>query len=77
MLRLPALQVSTEERLPGGDGHSIWVHAERLVHRLIPFNDLQRRAVDLVRQLIWWFYADLKAYKRDPCRKRAAVSSSG
>jgi hypothetical protein len=49
-----------------------WVHAERLVHKLIPFNERQRRAVELVRQLIWWFYADLKAYKRDPCRKRAA-----
>jgi Transposase IS66 family len=49
-----------------------WVHAERLVHKLIPFNERQRRAVELVRQLIWWFYADLKAYKRDPCRRRAA-----
>jgi hypothetical protein len=47
-----------------------WVHAERLVHKLIPFNDRQRLAIDLVRQLIWWFYADLKAYRRDPCRKR-------
>src|ERR687897_2863588 len=47
-----------------------WVHAERLVHQLLPFNDRQRRAIDLVRQLIWWFYADLKAYRRDPCRKR-------
>jgi hypothetical protein len=51
-----------------------WVHAERLVHRLIPRNEPQRRAVELVRQLIWWFYADLKAYKRDPCpRRRAAL----
>ena len=49
-----------------------WVHAERLVHQLIPFNDRQRLAIELVRQLIWWFYADLKAYKRAPCRKRAA-----
>jgi hypothetical protein len=47
-----------------------WIHAERLVHKLIPFNDRQRQAVELVRQLIWWFYADLKAYKRDPCRRR-------
>jgi hypothetical protein len=46
------------------------VHAERLVHKLIPFNDRQRLAIDLVRQLIWWFYADLKAYRDDPCRKR-------
>ena len=49
-----------------------WVHAERLVHQLIPFNERQRRAIDLVRQLIWWFYTDLKAYQRDPCRKRRA-----
>jgi hypothetical protein len=47
-----------------------WIHAERLVHKLIPFNDRQRQAVALVRQLIWWFYADLKAYKRAPCRRR-------
>jgi Transposase IS66 family len=51
-----------------------WVHAERLVHKLIPRNEPQRRAVELARQLIWWFYADLKAYKRDPCpRRRAAL----
>jgi hypothetical protein len=49
-----------------------WVHAERLVHQLIPFNGRQRLASDLVRQLIWWFSADLKAYKRDPGRQRAA-----
>ncbi len=49
-----------------------WVHAERLVHQLIPFNDRQRLAIALVRQLIWWFYADLKAYQRDPFRKRRA-----
>ena len=49
-----------------------WVHAERLVHQLIPFNDRQRLAIALVRQLIWWFYADLKAYKRDPWRRRRA-----
>jgi hypothetical protein len=47
-----------------------WIHAERLVHKLIPFNDRQRSAIELVRQLIWWFYADLKAYKCDPSGKR-------
>jgi hypothetical protein len=50
-----------------------WVHAERLVHRLIPRNEPQRRAVELVRQLIWWFYADLKAYQRAPCPRRKAA----
>ncbi|MEZ5845598.1 MAG: transposase [Geminicoccaceae bacterium] len=48
-----------------------WVHAERLIHKLTGFNDSQRRAIDLVRQLVWWFYADLKAYKRDPEKLRA------
>ena len=47
-----------------------WVHAERLVHKLVPSDDLQRRELDVVRQLIWWFYADFKAYKRDPCPRR-------
>ena len=32
-----------------------------------------RRAVDITRQLIWWFYRDLKAYQRDPCRGRATA----
>jgi Transposase IS66 family len=49
-----------------------WVHAERLVHKLVPATPEQRRAVELVRTLIWWFYADLKAWKRDPCPRRAA-----
>ncbi len=50
-----------------------WVHAERLVHKLVPATPEQRRAVELVRSLIWWFYADLKAWKRDPCPRRAAA----
>jgi len=29
--------------------------------------------VDLTRTLLWWFYADLKAYKREPDRKRARM----
>ena len=50
-----------------------WVHAERLVHKLLPVTEAQRRAVDLVRQLIWWFYRDLKAWQRQPDRRRAAA----
>jgi Transposase IS66 family len=50
-----------------------WVHAERLVHKLVPATAEQRRAVELVRALIWWLYADLKAWKRDPCPRRAAA----
>ena len=50
-----------------------WVHAERLIHKLLPVTEAQRRAVDLVRQLIWWFYRDLKAWQRAPDRRRAAA----
>src|ERR671917_57624 len=49
-----------------------WVHAERLVHRLDTFTDHQRRVQQQVRALIWWFYADLKAYRREPSRRRGA-----
>lgn len=43
-----------------------WIHAERLVHKLIPMNDLQRDAIAKVRDQIWNLYADLKAYKHQP-----------
>jgi hypothetical protein len=50
-----------------------WVHAERLIHKLLPVTETQRRAVDLVRQLIWWLYRDLKAWQGQPERRRAAA----
>ena len=43
-----------------------WIHAERLIHKLIPVNDAQRQGVALVREQLWILYADLKAYKRQP-----------
>jgi len=49
-----------------------WVHAERLVHKLVGHNDQQRQAIDRVRRLIWGFYANLKAYQREPSKQRAA-----
>src|SRR3954454_4169976 len=53
------------------DRHALcWVHAERLIHKLDTFTDRQHAAQQLVRALIWWFYADLKAYKREPCPRR-------
>src|ERR671916_2074176 len=56
-----------------GEHALCWVHAERLVHKLVPATEEQRRAVELTRSLIWWFYADLKAWRRDPCPRRAAA----
>jgi hypothetical protein len=53
------------------DRHALcWVHAERLVHRLDTFTERQHAAQQLIRALIWWFYADLKAYRRAPDRRR-------
>lgn len=55
------------------DDHAdCWIHAERLVHKLDSFNDDQRRAIEIERELIWWLYRDLKLYKAEPSRKRAA-----
>ena len=47
-----------------------WVHAERLVHKLETFTDLHRAAQQRMRQLIWNFYADLKAYRVNPSKSR-------
>ena len=43
-----------------------WIHAERLIHKLIPINDRQREVVAQVRAQVWSLYADLKAYKLHP-----------
>jgi hypothetical protein len=50
-----------------------WVHAERLVHKLDAFNDHCRDAQARVRGLIWTFYADLKAYRERPGKRRATA----
>jgi len=50
-----------------------WVHAERLVHKLDTFTDDNRAAQTTVRELIWEFYADLKAYRCAPTPQRKAA----
>ena len=40
-----------------------WVHAERLINKLIPLTEAQRLAVETVQDLLWQLYQDLKAYK--------------
>jgi hypothetical protein len=47
-----------------------WIHAERLVHKLETFTDEQYAAQQHLRGLIWWYYADLKAYCADPTSRR-------
>jgi hypothetical protein len=55
-----------------GDHALCWVHAERLVHKLVPNTDRQRSAVEVARRMIWWFYVQLKAFKLAPSPQRAA-----
>ena len=50
-----------------------WVHAERLVHKLIPANHKQRNAVEIARRMIWWFYGRLKDYKLSPSPGKAEL----
>src|SRR5271168_4094097 len=53
-----------------------WVHAERLVHKLIPANDKQRNAVEVAKRMIWWFYRCLKDYKLAPNLEQAQILSA-
>ena len=50
-----------------------WVHAERLVHKLLPANDKQRNAIEVAKRMIWWFYRCLKEYKLAPSAEQAQV----
>jgi hypothetical protein len=50
-----------------------WVHAERHLRRVVCTTAEQQRLVDLQRQLVWWFYRDLKLYKGDPEPARRAA----
>jgi hypothetical protein len=47
-----------------------WIHAERHLRRIVCVTDEQHRLVSVQRQLVWWFYADLKLYKDDPTATR-------
>ena len=47
-----------------------WVHAERLIHKLETFCERQRRAKEQIRARLWGLYADLKAYREKPTRRR-------
>ena len=43
-----------------------WIHAERILAKLVGFNDEQRAALEQIRKLIWEFYRDLQTYKTAP-----------
>jgi hypothetical protein len=46
-----------------------WIHAERVLAKLVGFNDDQRAALEQVRTVVWELYRDLKAFKAMPTAK--------
>ena len=46
-----------------------WIHAERILAKLVGFTDLQRKALAETRTAVWALYRDLKAYQKKPTRK--------
>src|SRR5271165_4191194 len=72
-----AVIVSDDAGQFGVGEHALcWVHAERLIHKLIPANDKQRNAVEVAKRMVWWFYRQLKDYKLAPNPMRAAELSA-
>jgi hypothetical protein len=49
-----------------------WVHAERLIAKIIPLTDDQKKDLDTVRDKIWKLYEGLKRYKQNPRAKAKA-----
>lgn len=49
-----------------GEHALCWVHAERLLHKLMPVTPQQVRVVENIRDLIWSFYKALKGFKQKP-----------
>ena len=43
-----------------------WLHVERPLERLVPYNEKHRQAIERVRQRIWDLYKGLKAYQQAP-----------
>jgi len=46
-----------------------WIHAERILAKLVRFNDMQREALELIRTSVWALYRDLKNYQKKPIAK--------
>ncbi len=49
-----------------------WVHAERTIHKIVPYTDEQRSTLKSTRDKIWKLYADLKIYKENPTAENKA-----
>jgi len=43
-----------------------WIHAERTLNKIIPYNDKERKALQEIREQLWKLHNDLKACKAAP-----------
>ena len=43
-----------------------WVHADRLLARMVPFSEEHRIAIKIMREQVWELYQDLKTYRQRP-----------
>jgi hypothetical protein len=43
-----------------------WIHAERILAKLVGFNATQRKELRQIRTAVWKLYRDLKAYQKKP-----------
>jgi len=50
-----------------------WVHAERLVHKLVPANDKPRNAIEVAKRMIRSFQGSLKGYQLAPSPQQPKV----
>lgn len=51
---------------------SCWLHAERPLARMVPYNEQHREAIAGVRRRIWELYQELKAYREQPAPSQKA-----
>lgn len=53
-----------------------WIHAERVLARILPLNAENAQALEAIRTELWALYADLKAYKQAPtAQSKAAIAA--
>lgn len=50
-----------------------WIHIERPLARMIPYNEQHRQAIEEIRKQIWELYQALKAYRQQPQPDQVAV----
>ena len=50
-----------------------WIHAERLINKLVPYTEQQRKDLESIRDQLWVLYRELKQYKENPSAEWGAV----